>query len=167
MLHTLFKSVSLSLNDVPVTSPNSNYAYRAYLETLLSYGAEAKKSYLQSEGFYKDTANHMETFNDGDNYQNKGYKVRKELCSRSREVELKGRLRLDMFQQPRLLLNGTNIKLVLYRNSDVFCLLGKAADDTSQNDYKKATFGVKIMDASLELRKVSLSAPLALHHGRC
>ena len=36
------------------------------------------------EGFYKDTANHMETFNDSDNYQNKGYKVWKELCSRSR-----------------------------------------------------------------------------------
>ena len=60
-----------------------------------------------------------------------------------------------------LLLNGTHI---LYRNSDDFCLLEKAADAASNNDHEMATFGMKIMDASLELRKVSLTSALALQH---
>ena len=39
---------------------NSTYLYRAYLETLLSYGEEAKRIHLTSDLFYKDTAGKMD-----------------------------------------------------------------------------------------------------------
>ena len=43
-LHSLFSEVDVKLNDTLITSTNNTYAYRAYLETLLSYGPAAKKS---------------------------------------------------------------------------------------------------------------------------
>ena len=163
-LHSMFNNVSLLLNDVPVTQSNVNYAYRSYLTKVLSYGAEAGKSYLQSEGFFKDTAGHMDTLAVGNNYPNKGYKSRKELVSESREVELKGRLHVDMFQQGRLLMNGVNIKLVLYRSPDDFCLIGQAVNAQGQHDWEKTTFGVEILEAYLDLRKVTLTPTMALQH---
>ena len=41
-LHSLFSDVEVSLNETPVSSSNKTYAYRAYIETLLSYGTTAK-----------------------------------------------------------------------------------------------------------------------------
>ena len=39
---------------------DSTYAYRSYLETLLSYGTNTKQSQLTCEMYYKDTVGHME-----------------------------------------------------------------------------------------------------------
>jgi hypothetical protein len=113
-LHSLFARINLEIGGVSVTTPNDTYPYRAYLETVLSYGADAKKSHLQTQGYYKDEAGHMDTIGE----RNKGYKARKELAEGGRLVELKGRLHLDMFQQPRLIPKGTKLKLTLYRTKD-------------------------------------------------
>ena len=43
LLHSLFSEVDLKINDTLVTSTNNTYAYRAYIETILSYGPSAKK----------------------------------------------------------------------------------------------------------------------------
>ena len=51
----------------------NTYPYRAYLETLLSYGPAAKESYLTTAMWYKDTAKHME-----DHQLNKGFKSKQE-----------------------------------------------------------------------------------------
>jgi hypothetical protein len=55
-LHSLFSQVDVSLNGTLITSSMNTYAYRAYIETLLSYGADAKTSQLTSALFYKDEA---------------------------------------------------------------------------------------------------------------
>ena len=44
MLHSMFSQVDVSLNEKLVTPSKNTYPYRAYLETLLSYGQEAKSS---------------------------------------------------------------------------------------------------------------------------
>ena len=59
-LHSLFSQVDVHLNDTLVTPSSNTYPFRAYVETLLSYGAEAKKTQLTSQLWYKDTAGHME-----------------------------------------------------------------------------------------------------------
>ena len=43
-LHSLFSQVDVHLNDTLVTPSSNTYPFRAYVETLLSYGAEAKKT---------------------------------------------------------------------------------------------------------------------------
>ena len=47
-MHSLFSQVDVSLNGTLVTPSTNTYAYRAYIETLLSHGAEAKNSQLTS-----------------------------------------------------------------------------------------------------------------------
>jgi len=42
-LHSLFSQVNIFLNETQVTASTNTYPYRAMLETLLSYGDDAKK----------------------------------------------------------------------------------------------------------------------------
>ena len=44
-LHTLFSQVDVSLNDTLISPSENTYAYRAYIESTLSYGRDAKKSH--------------------------------------------------------------------------------------------------------------------------
>ena len=43
-LHSLFIQVDVHLNDTIVTPSSNTYPFRAYVETFLSYGAEARKT---------------------------------------------------------------------------------------------------------------------------
>jgi len=45
-MHSLFWQVDISLNGTQVTATTNTYPYRAMMETLLSYGDDAKKSQL-------------------------------------------------------------------------------------------------------------------------
>ena len=75
LLHSLFSEVDISLNDTLVTSSNNTYAYRAYLETLLSNEPSAKTSQLTSALYYKDVAGHMNDSNPHDeDSKNVGFK---------------------------------------------------------------------------------------------
>ena len=55
-LHSMFSQVDVSLNGTLITPSTNTYPYRAMIETLLSYGEDAKKSQLSSALFYKDVA---------------------------------------------------------------------------------------------------------------
>ena len=48
LMQSLFSEVDFKLNDALISSTNTTYAYRAYLETLISYGPPAKTSQLMA-----------------------------------------------------------------------------------------------------------------------
>ena len=74
--HALFSQVDLEIDGVNLSSHDNLYPYKAYLETLLSYGAEAKLSQLTTSHFVKDSAYNFENGSNG----NKGYiKRRKDV----------------------------------------------------------------------------------------
>uniref|UniRef100_A0A1Y1KU41 Uncharacterized protein n=1 Tax=Photinus pyralis TaxID=7054 RepID=A0A1Y1KU41_PHOPY len=60
-LHTLYSQVEICLNQKLVSPPNNTYAYRAYIETLLNYGLEAKTSHLGCSLWHNDTPKKMDT----------------------------------------------------------------------------------------------------------
>ena len=119
-LHTLWSQCDLYLNDTLVTQSSNNYSYRSYMETLLSFGKDAKDSQLSSVLWYQNTAGAFNTR--GAN--NAGYTKRKALTAQSREIDMMGRLHLDMGFQSRYILNGIEIKYRLIRSKDSFCLHG-------------------------------------------
>ena len=91
LLHSMFSEVDLKLNDTLVSSTNNTYAYRAYIETLLSYGESAKQSQLTSSMYYKDVAGSMEESNPHDaGALNLGMKKRHALVNAGRVVDLLG-----------------------------------------------------------------------------
>ena len=58
-LHSLWSQVDVSLNGTLVTQSSNTCAYRAYIETLLSYGFGAKSTQLTNQLWYKDKASRM------------------------------------------------------------------------------------------------------------
>ena len=118
-LHSLFSKIKVKLNGCQVCSMNNCvHPYRAMLETLLSYGEEAKTSHLESELFYKDTADAMEDM--GAEGENEGFQDRYQFCKENKNIEMMGRLHHDMFQQEKLLLNKVDINIILSQSEDEF-----------------------------------------------
>ena len=60
ILHTVFETVRLKINDQLITKSASSYPYKAYITNTLTYSTIAKNAQLQSEGYYADLSAHME-----------------------------------------------------------------------------------------------------------
>ena len=112
-LHSLFNQVDVYLNDTLVTPSSNTYLFHAYVESLLSYGAEAKNTQLTSQLWYKYTTGHIEatTENDG----NVCLAERRKHIAWSRVVVMMGRLHVDLFRLERFLLNGVSVKIRIVR----------------------------------------------------
>jgi len=154
-LHSLFCEVDVSLNDTLVTSSNNTYAYRAYLETLLSYGPQAKLSQLTAALYYKDVAEHMEDANPYDDVGNAGFAARSAKTLDSAVVDMQGCLHSDLFFQGKYLPSEINMRIRLVRSRDAFCLMSTGA-----------AYKVKIVDCKLQIRKVRLSPSIYLAHAK-
>ena len=124
---------------------NYMYPYRAMLETLLSYGKEAKSSHLECELYCKDTAGAMEDMDAKG--ENEGFLERYKYCKESNTIEMMGRIHHDMFQQEKLLLNKVDINITLSRSASEFCLL-RSMKKEYKVVFKEATILVKRVTAS-------------------
>ena len=148
----------VGVKEKQVTQATSTYAYRAYLETLLNYGPSAKDSQLTASLYYKDTAGKMDaadpTLADDAN-PNLGLRARYVFSKLSGTIEMTGPLFSDIFMSERLLLSYVDLKVVLNRNNDAFCLMA------SEND---ANYRVKLADAYLKTRKVKVNPSIAVAH---
>ena len=134
-LHTLWSQCDLYLNDTLVTQSSNNYSYCSYMETLLSFGKDAKDSQPSSVLWNQNTAGAFNTR--GAN--NAGYTKRKALAAQSHEINMMGRLHLDMGFQSRYILNGIEIKYRLIRSKDSFCLHGNLHQAENKVSLKELT----------------------------
>lgn len=153
-MHSLFSQIDLQLNGKLISPSINTYPYKAYLETLLSYGSDAKKSQLGSELWYFDNGN-MNEFNPHVDEGNDGFITRGKMTSKSKAVEMMGRLHCDFFQQDRYLINGVEMKLKLIRSPEAFHLM---ADDDK--------YLTVIEDVSLFVRKVKLNPAIPVAHNK-
>ena len=183
-MHSLFKQVDAYLNGKQVTPAMGTYAYRAYIETLLNYDVSAKKSQLTSALYYKDTAGEMDntgslpsektiTYATGGKGAggslttttfklpvpgsgNQGFAKRREFIQSGKLFTLSGPVFVDAFMGDRLLLSMVDLKLILNRSSDQFCLMDK---NTNAINAK-----VKLTDVILKVRKVRVSQAVSVAH---
>lgn len=174
-LHSLFSSASMQINEFPIENANGSYAYRSYIENLLSYSEAAKKTHLRLSLFQKDTAGEFdnltvegkptvltETSTAADivtylakTKKNDGFNKRRNTFISNRSVEMLGPVHLDMMNVNKYLLNNTPFRITLFRSEHGFCLLG----EKGTNNY--ITY---IEKAFLFVRKVRLSPSImALH----
>ncbi|KAJ8048841.1 hypothetical protein HOLleu_01315 [Holothuria leucospilota] len=158
-LQSLFSQVDVSLNERLISPSTPTYPYRAMIETLLSYGSDAKQTQLTSSLFYKDTAGSMDNPDPlaADDAVNQGLKTRAAFTRRSKTVDMLGPIHSDIFFQDKYSLNGVSMKLKLIRSKDQFCLMSADTDV----EYK-----VVIQDASLFVRKIKLNPAVPLAHAR-
>ena len=159
-LHSLFSQIDVHLNDRMISVPNNTYPYRAYLETLLSYGPAAKESQLTNALFYKDRAGKFDVASPvvADDDANTGLKKRYQFTEESKVVDMMGPLHTDVTFMDRLLLNNVDVKFKLHRIKDEFCLM------TSGNP--ALNYKTEIMDATLYIRSVKVNPTTALEHAK-
>lgn len=92
-MDTLDRSIEVSLNGTMVSyisSPSSGY--RAFLETALSYGADAMKTHLKSSGFYLDSVGKENVCVKANLEDKSDHKKRFELTELSKTVDFCGPL---------------------------------------------------------------------------
>ena len=172
-LHSLFKQVDVYLNGKQVTPAMGTYPYRAYIETLLNYDASAKESQFSSALYYKDTATQMDNVGalpttisikaknaaKSDTEEtftfkipgtgNQGFAKRSAFIQNSKQFVLSGPIFADIFMTDRLLLNMMDLRVVLNRSSNAFCLT-----DLSSGTAVKPK--VQLSHVELKIRKVKL-----------
>jgi len=100
-------------------------------------------SYYDTNGGVADDTNH-------------GYKTRKNYIARSRKLELIDKLRFDLANQHRYILNDVSVTISLTRSPDAFALV------TGTNK----EFKIKILKASYYVRKQVLYPSIILAHQR-
>ncbi|XP_067671738.1 uncharacterized protein F54H12.2-like [Haliotis asinina] len=154
MMHSLFREVRVQVghNQLEITPSMGTYPYRAYLETLLSYGKAAKGTHLQCPGWYTDEAGKMDDFNAVAQNVNAGLVARRRVILPTREVELTGRLHCDLFLQDRYLVDGVPMKLELIRSPSDFYLMS-AGDVECRFELTKAEFYVRQVNIDPAIRE--------------
>lgn len=155
-LHSLFSHVEVSLNSQCITPPNHTYAYKSYMETLLNYSKEGKKSRLTSELYYKDTARYMDDAkcNEDKEPGNEGLRKRWSLTAGAKVVDMIGPLHLDFFNQERCLLNDVDIRINLTRSNPKFVLMTPTEVDAQ----------IIVLEAILHVRKMKISPAVMNAH---
>ena len=158
-MHSLFSQVDIKLNGTLITPSVNTYPYRAYLETLLSYGTEAKDGQLAMQGWYQDTSDKFNTTTVAGDDGNKGFRDRHALVTDQADaVEFLGRLHCDLFQQDRYLPNGVEMNVKLIRSSDLFNIIGHTVAGT--------TYKVHIEKAVLIVRRVTVNPSISVEHNK-
>ena len=177
-LHSLFKQVDVYLNGKQVTPAMGTYPYRAYIETLLNYDVSAKESQFSSALYYKDTATQMDEVGSlpssktitlkkesivptpANNLEvsipvpgsgNQGFAKRSQFIQNSKQFVLSGPIFADIFMTDRLLLNMMDLRVVLNRSSNAFCLM-----DLSDKANPAVKPKVQLSHVELKIRKVKL-----------
>jgi len=113
-LHALFSQIDVTVGDKQVSGAHTAYPYVAYLESLLSYNPEVKKTQLASSLWIEEE----------DKEEN--FKKRCLETAESKVVQLLGRLHVDFFKTPRLLINNVDVQVRLSKSRDAFCLESRA-----------------------------------------
>ena len=155
-LHSLFSQIDVSLNDVNVSS---TYPYRAYVETHLNYGTDAKKSRLQAAMYFiDDNLTVSNPIPDSSSARNMGLKRKHVICTAKPTFDMIGPLHVDVFNQSKYMLNGVAMKVRMTRSKDSFVLMAKS----DVTEY----FKVDILSAKLFVRKLKITPSLCLAHER-
>lgn len=115
---TFYKQIQLFLGSKLVFDSGDKYAYRAFLETELNYSRESKATQLQMALYSKDRPpTELQTAD------NLGWAARRESFVEGGWVEMAAPIHADLFMQNRYLINQTELRMKVWRNSDAFCLM--------------------------------------------
>ena len=152
-LHSLWSQVDISLQQKVISaSVGTNYAYKAYLDTILTKGEDTLEYQSTSQLFYKDLANFMD---DTTTSINTGLQERAGFTANSKTLQLEGPLFLDLCQQKRFIVNGVQINLKFWPNKAPFTIM------TSKKD---AGYEFKVTGAVLKVCHVNVSPAILVGH---
>jgi hypothetical protein len=144
---SLFKQIEVSVNNTQIADLSTpTYAFKSYIETVLTYPKDAKETALLLEHFNKDTIDKENIFT---LLNSISFNKRNQFAKKGK-IYFSMLLHIDFFHSTKLLLPGCEIKLKFIRNSDTFSLLG----DTLQAK-------IKFHELKLMIRRVTVEPTIA------
>ena len=149
---SLFTQCDVFLNNKLVTSSNGLYPYQAYASILMGKSRETCERQLSLQMLHLDKPGLHEVA-----VGNSGYEARMRRTKESRSVQISGPLYVDLFQQPKALLSGVDMRIRLTRSSDAFALIGenlKATDGSVSAHASNAH--IEIQSARLKMWAMTL-----------
>ncbi|XP_054714664.1 uncharacterized protein F54H12.2-like [Uloborus diversus] len=152
LLNTMFSECHVSLNDRQISS-ETNYAYKAYIQSMLFHPESSQKNLLSAGLFEKDTAREFDDVSLVAAGKNEGLKKRWERVKNGKVFDMCGILHTDLGTQSKLLINGTSIRIRLLKAKNEFGLLAAAGDYHIQIEY-----------ISLFVRKCEISSSILVAH---
>lgn len=135
--------VVVKVDGQEITGLSNTYMhYKTYVETILSYGYDARTSHLQTCHFSPDEVGKF------DNVAGKGFTNRAKIIETSKVFEVMCPIHSDFMQSDRLFPPGHELSITINRNPDSFLLLCHEASPK----YK-----IKILDMRLYIKHVTLT----------
>ena len=127
--HTMWSNVIVEFNQTTVSFSNTNYMYKAAIETILGYNHDAKVNQLSVIGFTGDEGDFEATHPTNPlpgrdaSALNGGLFRRSPWFRGNKTVQFAGPILADICNQNRLILNGVDINIKLYPTKDSFHLM--------------------------------------------
>ena len=150
---SLFRQIECSVNNTEVIDQSVGcHAYKAYLETLLTYGKDAKDTHLKTQFWMKDHGK-VNANAKTDNSGKSGYVDRQKMIESSKIVNFSQQLHIDFFNTRRLLPPGLSVKLRLLRNDDNFSLIAKTGSYKIEIIPHSLSLSLRKITPSLEIQK--------------
>ena len=140
ILHSLFSECDIYANGVKVSTANGVYGHKSFLETEMTYGNEAKSTWLVCQGYSTEVEPSDRT--------TAAIAERTALTAISTPITLFGRLPVDLFACDKLLLPGVTLRIRLVRAHNDFVVVSEHVDKH---------YRVEITDANLYARKLTVS----------
>jgi len=99
------------------------YNYRAYLETILSYGNDAASSHLTKSYWYKDAGDMLPCDPTKAKSTITGFIERWNKQKQSKEIEMYGRIHSDLCNVPKFLIPGVRLQIKYTKAKPSFYLM--------------------------------------------
>ena len=132
--HMIFKNLEVYMNGKCISDSQNMYHFIAYINRLLTMPTSLKSTKLKNELWFPNISpNTYEA-------TSAGYKDRYQLAALSKSFSLMGQLVGGIFQQPRWIPAGTELKIVLRRNPANFCLDNKVTTTAYKYEIEDAVF---------------------------
>lgn len=145
---SLFESVKITLNGAQVNFINTQHTnYKAYLETLLTYGADAANTHLKASGFEMDDAGEYDIIKG-----NNGAMKRAGWIAVSQELAFSSPLHNDILTVDKFLPDMLPLAITLTKAPDRFLLMALNSD---------TEFKLVITDLKIRYKKVQLPTALS------
>lgn len=167
LLHSMFKSIEVELNDKLITDSQNTYPYKAMFEVMTNFTNDAKNSHLSAAGYSTPSANKEDILP-----ARSSWLLPKDPTSKtSKVIELYGKLFIDMAYQPRAILGGSSLRITfLPQSSNAFYLRNKLASSTLSTNIVDICLEVNRSKVTHLLREAHLSAlnrsPARYNHTR-
>ena len=164
--HTLMKQITFKINGTIVSPQTNEYAYNAYIETLLNYDIEQKSSVLANTIWSKDTPGQMDTLTTtaGNNVGMAG----RNFFAAGAQYLLSGVPILDVFKLDRYLPPQTKLEMsiTLHNNAFMFMTGAVVGGDPFDNTPRDNTYRpvLQVLSPRLIVRQVNPSSEIREKH---